>query len=277
MTRFVTYDVFTDTPYGGNPLAVIPDATALPEEALQRIAREFNYSETTFVFPAEDPAHTAKVRIFTPTQEVPFAGHPLIGTAIALRHLGQPGTMVLELGIGPIPCTVGRDGARFTTTAPLQTQGAPDPALIARCLSLTPGEIAGAPVIASLGLPFAFAEVADRDALARCRPVTDAFREGAEAHPSELDFAVFAWCRRGEAIHARMFAPLDDIPEDPATGSACATLGALLREQVGTDQALTIHQGEDMGRPSKIVVTADADGVHVSGQAVKMMEGTLAG
>ena len=102
MTCYLTFDVFTDNPFGGNPLAVIPDATALPEDQLQKIAREFNYSETTFVYPPTDPAHTAKVRIFTPTMEVPFAGHPTIGTAVALARAGHGPDMVLELGVGPI-------------------------------------------------------------------------------------------------------------------------------------------------------------------------------
>ena len=118
MTDYLVYDVFTDAPFGGNPLAVIPDATALPEVRLQAIAREFNFSETTFVFPPDDPSCDAKVRIFTPTMEVPFAGHPTIGTATALHALARVGDdMVLQLGVGPIPVAI-RDGvARFTKQA----------------------------------------------------------------------------------------------------------------------------------------------------------------
>ncbi len=119
MTDFLILDVFTDAPFTGNPLAVIPDATGLSEDSLQRIAREFNFSESTFVYPPEDPAHTARVRIFAPATELPFAGHPTIGTAIALAAAGHGPDMVLELGVGPIPVSV-RDGkAQFTTPVPL--------------------------------------------------------------------------------------------------------------------------------------------------------------
>jgi len=154
MTNYLVYDVFTDTAFGGNQLAVIPDASALPEGDLQKIAREFNFSETTFVFPATDPAHTAKVRIFTPTMEIPFAGHPTIGTAIALRELGHTGNMVLELGIGPIPCSFDGKTASFTISAALEQIAQPDTALVAAALGLTSEQISTtthAPVQASLG------------------------------------------------------------------------------------------------------------------------------
>lgn len=270
MTRYLTFDVFTDRRFGGNPLAVFPEATGLPEGDLQRIAREFNYSETTFVYPPADPAHTARVRIFTPTQEVPFAGHPTIGTAIALARAGLGPDMVLELGVGPIGVRATQAEAAFTARQPLEIVGHPTPELAARCLSLDPGRIVGQPVQASLGLPFVLTEVADRAALAACRPVTDVFREGAELHPTELDFAVYAWCRHGAGIAARMFAPLDDIPEDPATGSAAATLA----RHLGPGR-YEIAQGEDMGRPSRIAAEATGDSVTIEGRAVPVMEGRL--
>ncbi|WP_370310721.1 PhzF family phenazine biosynthesis protein, partial [Salipiger bermudensis] len=100
MTAYFVYDVFTDAPFGGNQLAIFPDATTLAEDSLQTIAREFNFSETTFVYPPQNPENTAKVRIFTPTMEIPFAGHPTVGTAVALHALGRPADMVLELGVG---------------------------------------------------------------------------------------------------------------------------------------------------------------------------------
>ncbi len=281
MTDYVVYDVFTDTAFGGNQLAVIPDATALAEDQLQRIAREFNFSETTFVYPPEDPANTAKVRIFTPTMEVPFAGHPTVGTAIALRDAGAAGNIILELGIGPIPCTYLGNKAAFTVTAPLQRLSTPDPALIAAALGLNADVIktsTHAPVQASVGLPFAIVELQDRAALTQCQPVTDHFRTAAARYPSDMDFAIYAYARDGNQIDARMFAPLDNIPEDPATGSAAAALAALLTDISGRAQSLNILQGEAMGRPSYITAQttpADPIPVTISGAAVRTMQGTL--
>ncbi|MEJ6398742.1 PhzF family phenazine biosynthesis protein [Yoonia sp. 208BN28-4] len=281
MTEFVVYDVFTDHAFGGNQLAIIPDATTLPEDQLQKIAREFNFSETVFLYPPQDAANTACVRIFTPTTEVPFAGHPTIGTIIALTDTGHGPAMTLELGIGPLACQVDDGVASFVTTAPLERLAKPSPDLVARALGLTPDDLdqsAHAPVQASLGLPFVIVALRDRDALRRCQPVTDAIREGAQLHPAGLDFALFAYCRDGDTIDARMFAPLDNIPEDPATGSASATLAALLTEIAQTPLALTIRQGEDMGRPSTIFAKTTLPGpvsVTISGNAVKTMEGRL--
>lgn len=277
MIRYLTYDVFAEAPFAGNPLAVIPDATGLPEDALQKIAREFNYSETTFVYPPDDTAHAAKVRIFTPTMEVPFAGHPTIGTAVALAEAGHGPDMVLELGIGPLRAHAAEGTARFETSVPLEIAGHPDPALVARALGLDPARIDTArhmPVIASVGLPFTLTELRDRAALAACRPDTAAFEAGRAAHPGALDFAQFAYVRDGAAVQARMFAPLDGIPEDAATGSAAAALAAFLASVEGPI-ALTVIQGEDMGRPSRIALEADGALVAVAGRARRMMEGRL--
>ncbi len=280
MTQFLVYDVFTDDAFGGNQLAVIPDATHLPDDKLQSIAREFNFSESTFVYPPADPAHTARVRIFTPTMEIPFAGHPTIGTAIALHDLGHKGAMTLELGIGPIPCTVSDTGASFQTSAPLEYLATPDPALVAAALGLQPRDIktdTHAPTQASLGLPFVIAELQTDTALNACTPSVDHIRQGATEYPAGLDFALYAYVRQGNSIDARMFAPLDNITEDPATGSAAATLAALLTELAGAPQTLTIRQGFAMGRPSIIqaMTTHAPIKVTISGQAVKTMEGTL--
>ena len=281
MTRFVVYDVFTETAFGGNQLAVIPDATAVPEALLQKIAREFNFSESTFVYPPDDPGNTAKVRIFTPTMEVPFAGHPTIGTATALRDDGVTGDLILELGIGPVPCTFGDEGASFTISAPLTRFGTPDVPLVAAALSLPETAITSSthpPTQAGVGLPFLFVELASREALASCQPVTDIFRQGAERYPCPLDFAIYAYVREKQQIDARMFAPLDNIPEDPATGSAAAAVAALLADITKQEQDLTISQGEDMGRPSHIHATtsgSDPVTVTVAGRAVKTMEGQL--
>ena len=280
MTRYLTFDVFTDAPFGGNPLAVIPDATGLPEAALQKIAAEFNYSETSFVLPPDDPAHTARVRIFTPTMEVPFAGHPTIGTAIALARMGHGPEMVLELGIGPIRATATPDEARFTTTARLETLAQPRVAEVAAALSLEPGLVKTAthgPVMATLGLPFTISELKTRAALAAATPDIAAFRAGNDRYPGALDFAQFCYWRGPDAIHARMFAPLDNIPEDPATGSASATLGALLTELSGRDQSFTLWQGEDMGRPSRIGVETNGQAVTIAGATCPMMSGELIG
>jgi trans-2,3-dihydro-3-hydroxyanthranilate isomerase len=275
---YLVYDVFTQTRFGGNQLAVFPDARDVPEGQLQSIAREFNFSEVTFVYPPENPAHTARVRIFTPTAEVPFAGHPTIGTAIALRDLGRPAEMVLELGVGPIPCRVGPEGASFTTPVPLSVMGHPPAELVARALDLPLSAIRTdrhAPVQAGVGLAFVLVELADRRDLSRARPVSEAIREGARLYPAGLDFAIFCYVRDGGSVAARMFAPLDNVPEDPATGSASAALAAYLAHLPDGPQALTIAQGDDMGRSSRISASVSAAGVTVAGQAVKTMAGQL--
>jgi len=283
MTAYLVYDVFTDTPFGGNPLAVIPDAAALPEPLLQQIAREFNFSETVFVYPPADPAHTARMRIFTPTMEVPFAGHPVIGTALALHDLGRGDDLMLELGVGPIPCTIRAGLARFTTRHPLTVVAHPDAGHVAACLGLAPGQVRTdrhLPVLAGVGLDFVLVELNGHAALSACQPVGDAFRKGAADHPSTLDFAIFAYVRGGAAVSARMFAPLDNIPEDPATGSACGALTAFLAQLEGMPLTLIIAQGNDMGRPSTIHAEAEVQGglvraVHIAGRARRMMEGRL--
>ncbi|PSL20726.1 PhzF family phenazine biosynthesis protein [Shimia abyssi] len=278
MTDYLVYDVFSQKPFGGNQLAIIPDATNLPEDDLQRIAREFNFSETTFVYPPKDASHTAQVRIFTPTMEIPFAGHPVVGTCVALADAGLGPDMVLELGIGPLNCHAQNGTAKFTTSAQLEHMYTPDPALVAETLGTDISNIVHSnhpPTMASLGLAFTITELNSRQSLAKLTPDVGAFRRGRDAYPSSLDFAQFAYVRDGNTIHARMFAPLDNIPEDPATGSACATLGALLTEVMGTDQTLTIHQGDDMGRPSVITLATNANGVTISGHAVRTMQGKL--
>ncbi len=278
MTGYLVLDVFTEVPFGGNPLAVIPDAAGLPEAQLQKIAREFNFSETVFLYPPVKAGNTARVRIFTPTMEIPFAGHPTIGTAVALAQAGHGPDMVLELGVGPIKARATPTHAEFTTEVPLEVIATPDAGLVAAALGLSASDISlnhHAPTLASVGLPFTFTELASRDALARCTPDTDAFRQGAEAHESSLDFAQFAYVRRGNHIDARMFAPLDNIPEDPATGSACAALGAFLAQLDGEDLQVEVLQGEDMGRPSHISLKVEGDAVTIAGAAVQVMSGTL--
>lgn len=274
MIDYLTYDVFTGQVFGGNPLAVIPDAAGLSGSQMQAIAREFNYCESTFVLPPSDPAHTARVRIFTPERELPFAGHPTIGTAVALSALGRGSALVLELGVGPIEARVDGDRAEFDTQVPLRRLGLRDPTVIAACLGLGPARIVGTVEAASLGLDFVFAEVDGPEALEAISVDLTAFRSAAAQEPDGF-LSVFAWAETETGIAARMFAPLEGIPEDPATGSACATLGALLAARRGAPQRLTIRQGVAMGRPSEIGVAADGRRVTVSGQAVRVMEGRL--
>ncbi len=278
MTTYLVYDVFSKTPFGGNQLAIVPDASTLPETDLQKIAREFNYSETTFVFPPTDPANDAHVRIFTPTMEIPFAGHPLIGTACALGTIKEKDELRLELGIGVVSCKTNGHQASFTVDKPLEIMSEPDPLLVAKALSVSTSDLNFAchpPTMASLGLAFTITEVKDRKTLSRLVTDISSFRKGRDEFPSSLDFAQFAYCRDGNSIHARMFAPLDNIPEDPATGSACATLAMLLAKSTDSDIKLRIRQGEDMGRPSEILVETTGQKVTVSGDACKVMEGTL--
>ncbi|MEM9344409.1 MAG: PhzF family phenazine biosynthesis protein [Pseudomonadota bacterium] len=279
MTDFLILDVFSDVPFAGNQLAVIPDALGVPEDQMQRIAREFNFSETTFVLPPDDPAHTARVRIFTPMTEVPFAGHPFIGTAVALASLGRGPEMVFELGVGPLPCRAEGGKASFSTDVPLTRSHSPEAKVIAECLGLEATDVRTdrvAPIMAGLGLEFAFAELASQDALDRAAPVTDRFRAAAERYPGPLDFAIMAYVRNGTSVDARMFAPLDNIPEDPATGSAAAALTALLADADGADLSLRITQGVMMGRPSLIETQAKlGGGVTVSGHAVQTATGRL--
>ncbi len=281
MTDFLVYDVFTDAAFGGNPLAVIPDASGLAEPELQKIAREFNFSETAFVLAPDDAAHDAKVRIFTPTQELAFAGHPTVGTALALAGLGRVGTeTVLELGVGPIPVKVAGTRAEFATRVPLKTGPAAETDALAACLGLPVSAIRAdryAPVKAGLGTDFTLVELTDRAALDRAGPVIDAFRQAA-TDPVRL--SILAYVRDGDRIEARMFAPLGGILEDPATGSAAAALAAYLGRLDGVSQSFAISQGVKMGRPSRIDAGVTVENgqpveVTIAGHAVKVMEGRL--
>lgn len=278
MTNYLVYDVFTDQAFGGNQLAVFPDARTLPQDKLQQIAAEFNYSEVTFVYPPIQPENTAKVRIFTPTSEIDFAGHPTIGTIIALSDLGRASPMVLELGVGPLTCARTTEGAAFTTSVPLEKFAEPDAVLVASALGL-PFEAINTkthvPIQASMGLPFTLVELDSRTSLAACQPQTEVFREAVARYPASLDFAIFAYIRDGGKITSRMFAPLDNIVEDPATGSASATLAALLTDLLDAPQSFSFSQGEDMGRPSKIhaKTTQNPVSVTITGNAVQTMAG----
>ena len=300
MTRkqYVTADVFTDRPFGGNPLAVVLEAEGLSTATMQAVAREFGYSETTFVLPPRDPAHAAWVRIFTPTTEIPFAGHPNIGTAMVLARHGLPGgepvgdRMVFEEAAGLVALALTRDAsgqvvrAELTAPEPLRRLGPVPAADVAACLSLPVDRLSHAshpPLVATVGLPFVIVELDGAATLSAARPDLAAFRHALPRHGSD---AVFCYVVTASAparcsVRARMFAPLEDIPEDPATGSASAALTALLGQLSGGDAIeVDIRQGEEMGRPSHIAGQASRtpDGwiARVAGTCVEVMEGTIA-
>jgi trans-2,3-dihydro-3-hydroxyanthranilate isomerase len=284
MTDYLVYDVFTDRPFSGNALAVVTDAGALPEDRLQSIAREFNFSETVFVFPPADPANTARLRIFTPARELPFAGHPTIGTAIALSDLGRAANdMVLELGVGPISCHAANGHARFETRVPLETWDGPSADVVGACIGQSADVVRcdrHAPVIASVGMPFAIAELAGPAALTTASPVIEAFRAYELQWPADTHFDLLVYLRDGDEIRARMFAPLDGIPEDPATGGAAAALAAYLGRLDGRSGSFTITQGVEMGRESRIEASVTVENgvpvaVSIAGSAVRVMEGRL--
>ena len=290
--RYVTVDVFTSQRFGGNPLAVVLDAGGLDTVAMQAIAREFNYSETTFVLPPQDPANTAHVRIFTPLNELPFAGHPNVGTAYVLAAERATGSrLVFEEAAGLVPVEIMREGgivagAELTAPQALQRIASMDGEAVARCLSLAPQDITAArhaPLVASVGVRFVLAEVVSRDALRRAKLNPVAAAEHLPFHDAD---SVFFYTRDGGSegaagfdLHARMLWP--GLGEDPATGSATVTLAALLAES-GPDGevALRIEQGRDMGRPSTLLTrTIKSGGVvrsaHVGGHCVTMMQGTI--
>jgi trans-2,3-dihydro-3-hydroxyanthranilate isomerase len=277
---YATYDVFTDVPFGGNPLAVVWHADDVPDAQLQIIAREFNYSETVFILKPAQEIHTARLRIFTPNQELPFAGHPTIGAIVALSEAGHGPDLTLELGVGPLAGRIEHGNASIHATQNLTHLALPKPNLIAQVLRLQAGDLISNPVMVSLGVPFTFTEVASRDALSRVQIDIAAMHEGNVLYPSGLDFSQVVFWReaqdtQGATLHMRVFAPLDGIPEDPATGSAAAALAALMFETSSETIDLHIHQGDDMGRPSIITAKADASGVMIGGTALKMMEGHL--
>ena len=252
--RYVTVDVFTSQKFGGNPLAVVLDAEGLDTVAMQAVAREFNYSETTFVLPPTDPANTARIRIFTPLHELPFAGHPNVGTAYVLAMEGNAAPrLVFEETAGLVPVEILRDGgtvAGAELTAPQTLQRIADMpvAAVAACLSLAPSDIVTAhhqPLTATVGVRFILAEIASRDALRRAKMDVAAASERLPFHDAD---SIYFYTREGGAgfdLHARMLWPR--IGEDPATGSATVTVAALLAE-TGPDgeTALRIEQGRDM-------------------------------
>jgi trans-2,3-dihydro-3-hydroxyanthranilate isomerase len=295
--RFVTLDVFTDKPFGGNPLAVFPDARGLDHAQMGAIAREFNLSETVFVFPPANGSHTRALRIFSPAGELPFAGHPTVGAAHALAALGDialaGGTtrIVFEELVGPVPVMIRSEHGRPVycelSVAKLPETGPPPPSrtTLAEMLGLSASDLqAGSfvPQAVSCGLPFLLVPLRDRDALARASLVLERWQSVLSGFWAR---DIFLFTRDpdhgGTEIRARMFGPGVNIVEDPATGSAVAALGGFLAARDSRAEGTlswTVEQGVEMGRPSSLRVEADKSGgavtaVRVGGGSVMMSEG----
>jgi len=296
---FATVDVFTDRQFGGNPLAVVPDARGVTSAQMQAIAAEFNLSETTFVLPPQDAANTAQVRIFTPRAELPFAGHPNIGTAFVLAGAAtgtaRPAmgdTMIFEEKAGLVRIELLRDrsavtGARLAAPQALSIGENIASEIVASACSIAPTDIdtrVHQPCIASCGVPLIFAAVTSRAALAAARPRTEIF---AQHVPTGLATGIHLYVEAATPvadIEARMFAPLYGVTEDPATGSANVALIALLatlRAEPDLRLDRRISQGVDMGRPSLMVASAEKRAgkvvaAHIGGRCVPVMSGVIA-
>ena len=293
-------DVFTDRAFGGNPLAVVTNGRGVSDETMQAIAKEFNLSETTFVLPPDDPRHDWRVRIFTPSSELPMAGHPTVGTAFVLarEHLipraGRETNIIFEEGVGPVPVRVEfEDGepSFAEMTQPLPQFG---PRLdehrqaVARMLSLEESDLeSNLPVeMVSCGVPFLYVPLRGLDAARRARPRVDLIERVSNEHG--VPPQVFVFTREveqeGSTVHSRMFAPGMGITEDPATGAASGPLGSYLVRYglVPCDPAAEIvsEQGIEMGRPSYIKIRIERQGeeitaVRVGGQCHFMGEGFI--
>jgi trans-2,3-dihydro-3-hydroxyanthranilate isomerase len=295
--RYITVDVFTDRPFGGNPLAVVLDAGSLSTAQMQAIATEFNYAETTFVLPPRDPAHDAQVRIFTVDRELPFAGHPNVGTAFVLATQAPkpPARFLFEEIAGLVSVEILTEdgkavGAELTAPQPFKRLTPFSAEQTAACLSLLAADIESdrhPPRIFSVGLPFLIVELTSRQALRRAKPDAAAF---ARTFPCDGSDAVYFYTSDVPAsekpcdLQARMFHPgASGLAEDPATGSATAAAAALLADLDSTrdgELKLTIGQGVDMGRSSLLLTRARKENgsvvsAHVGGRCVPMMEGTF--
>jgi len=288
---YAVVDVFTDTAYRGNPLAVVFDAEGLSTAQMQAIAREFNYSESTFVLPPASAGHHAQVRIFTPDREIGFAGHPNVGTAIALkaRHEAAgravPAAWLFEEGAGLVRVDLtalpaGGTTALVAAPQPLSRASVVAAAAVARALSLDTADILTdehEPQVVSVGLPFVVVALRSRDALRRAAPNRDGY---AALLPLDGAHSIYAYTRDagdGTDIQARMFT--GRMTEDPATGSATAAMAGLRATLSGDTVSLRVGQGVDMGRASLLLAQAghEAGGVRASvgGEAVLVMSGTL--
>ena len=294
--RYAIFDVFTDRPLAGNPLAVVLDSDGLDVKAMQAIAREFNLSETVFVLPPEHPAHAARLRIFTPSVELPFAGHPTVGAAICLvqERFGKQGShdavIAVEEGIGPVRCgvSVADSGgfAEFDSPKLPERAGQAEPReIIAAALVLPPAHVGfenHVPTMWSAGVTFHFVPVRNMAALAAAAPDRTLWS------PAFGSGSAFLYTREtegfGHAFRARMFAAAMGIDEDPATGSAVAVFAGAIHEFDALPDGIysaVIEQGFEMGRPSLISLDMTVSSgalavVRIGGRAVRVAEGTLA-
>ncbi|MBB6308739.1 PhzF family phenazine biosynthesis protein [Xanthobacter tagetidis] len=293
--RYVTLDVFTTRPFGGNPLAVVLDAQGMDEAAMQQVAREFNVSETVFVLPPKNPANKARIRIFTVAHEMPFAGHPTVGAAVLLALEGkmEKGSFTIEEQIGTIKCEVATQGpgsrkgsAVFTAPRKGELEEVNlSRAACADALSLEPSDIgfdAHRPVVASAGVPFLFVPLSNLTALARARPDEAAFIAALGAFGEAL--YLYTPDEEGDAdFRARMFSPGLGTEEDPATGAAAAAFPTVLMDaenRVDGHHKVRIDQGFEMGRPSRLdlgFTVKDGQLVEatIGGGAVVIAEGVL--
>lgn len=287
------YDVFTEAQFGGNGLAIVYGASGLDHLAMQRIAREFNLSETVFVCDAAEARHSAAIRIFMPTGELPFAGHPTVGAAVALQARSGsagPAILVLEEKIGPVRCAVKGNFAEFDLPRlPRAFVPAADEATLAAALNLDPQDVGFENHRVggwSAGVPYVTVPVSGLLAAAKAHVTADAWIEAVGRVEGKVP-APWIYCREtvfaGANFHARMYAPWDGIVEDAATGSAAAAFaGQVMRfDEPGNGQtSLVIEQGVEFGRPSSIRLEMEVDGraliaARVGGHAVKVAEGTL--
>lgn len=283
MLEYHVYDVFTDLPFAGNPLAVVMGADGLSTAQMQVIAREFNLSETIFVMAPRDPANTARVRIFFPTAEIPFAGHPTIGCALHLAN-GQDGRILLEEEAGLVLVEIRGGQAEFIAPKlPVAHPGKAEAELIARALDLPEAAVGfedHRPGIWQGGPAFLYVPIASLADLAAARPIEPFWsRLMGEA---QVDSA-YLYTPEDSGFRARMFSPTAGIPEDPATGSASAILAAQLLESGALPEGhahIPLQQGVEMGRPSRIGLTALVRGgslseIRISGSAVPVAEGHI--
>lgn len=293
--RYYICDVFTEVRFGGNQLAVLPEAEGLSDRQMQQIAREFNFAETAFVFPSE-AGHTRRVRIFTPVTEMPFAGHPNIGTAFTLASAGEFGeigasiSVIFEEQAGLVPIEIHKKAGKpiwCELAAPerLSLGKTVSPQLVAAAVSIDEDDIitrTHLPQVTSVGLPILMTELVDRSALERARINFNGL-DAIAAEGINPDIHLYTHSADEFDIRARMFAPMDGVPEDPATGSANCALAGLLShysEKSSGDFRFRISQGVEMGRPSVLEARAEkSDGVVVAtwigGSCVSFGEGMI--
>jgi trans-2,3-dihydro-3-hydroxyanthranilate isomerase len=300
---FHTADVFTDALHGGNPLAVVLDARGLSDAQMLAITREFNYSETVFVFPPDSKANTRKVRIFTPGKEVPFAGHPTVGCAFILASIGEipltgeDTSIVFEEGVGPVSVRIRSENGKpvfsqlTAARLPEIKDPPPPPETLCEILSLEPSHIVAddmiEPEAVSCGLPFLFIPIKKPEMLSWVKVDPLKWEQALRDYwaPEMFVFSTDDWTNifEGGHIRARMFAPGIGIGEDPATGSACAALAGFLALRSETRDGVvhwSVDQGVEMGRPSRLELDVDLKrgqlaAIRVGGCSVMVSSGTL--